>query len=291
MTIIDQKQVKVYENVNPPTETDDYTKGFRPCNIWHDTSANVYYICIKNTQNTSEWRQILDSEVNGSLKLDSFTPTLGQTIFTLSLEIYDAKAVCIFYNGLLLENGVDVTINSSTQIEWLNYDGIVLTPDDLIECLYSTVQDNPDTQKNYASAVNGTTTGLSTDVWTKLPIDTIFSGTDWSTSANGIKCLSSGKFYISMDVYFDSPISGTVGVRSRMLKNAVQLDNTFKDRTQEQAYSVKRIVHSEDIVDFNVNDELSVEFYAYQLVTSVGLYGLSGSYTSIHVIAYKLSNI
>jgi hypothetical protein len=68
--------------------------------------------------------------------IDVFSPTLGQTAFTLSATPSAPTTSLVWINGVLYEEGLDYTV-SGTTLTWLNI-AFSLGPPDLLEAYYQT---------------------------------------------------------------------------------------------------------------------------------------------------------
>lgn len=71
----------------------------------------------------------------GTFHVDFFSPTLGETAFTLSATP-SAPPELVWINGVLYELGLDYTV-SGTTLTWLNI-SFSLGPPDLVEVYYQT---------------------------------------------------------------------------------------------------------------------------------------------------------
>jgi len=67
---------------------------------------------------------------------DSFTPTPGQTVFTLSQTPNSNDSVSVYLNGQRRRITSDYTLSGNT-LTWINPDGILLTPDDRLDVTYN----------------------------------------------------------------------------------------------------------------------------------------------------------
>jgi hypothetical protein len=116
-TVSSPLKVKIARRTVDPTVNDDGTTGILTGAIWVNTTTNNIFMNADNATGAAVWLHLAHNGQIVEAEIDSFTPTTGQTVFTLSEEPVNNNSLFVFLNGTRRLLTTDYT-RTGTTLTW-----------------------------------------------------------------------------------------------------------------------------------------------------------------------------
>jgi hypothetical protein len=116
-TVSSPLKVKIARRTVDPTVNDDDTTGIVTGATWVNTTTNNIFMCADNATGAAVWLHLAHNGQLTDPETDVFTPTLGQTVFTLSQTPVSNEGLMVYLNGQQRLLTTDYT-RTGTTLTW-----------------------------------------------------------------------------------------------------------------------------------------------------------------------------